>query len=285
MKPAFNNQVCLITGAGSGIGRALALEMARHGAVIAALDLHAGPLMKLAAELPASAWRVADVTDRAAVARATADFVRELGPVEILIASAGIGFTTSAMDYDAASLEQIVRVNLFGVSNAIAAVLPGMLQRGRGRLAAISSIASYRGMPLMAGYCASKAGVNALMESLRVELEPLGIFCTTVCPGWVRTPLAERSAEEARQRFGASLVPRNADMVEAPAAARMIVQAIRRRRSFLAFPLWMHWRGALLRWLPGRGGDRLFRWILRMNRSGKAAAAGLLEANQTATLR
>ncbi len=76
----------------------------------------------------------------------------------------------------------MIRVNLVGVANSIAAVTAGMLERRRGQIVAISSLASFRGFPHMAGYCASKAGVNALLDSLRVELKPLGIDVTTICP-------------------------------------------------------------------------------------------------------
>ena len=113
----------------------------------------------------------------------------KLGPVDILIANAGIGMENSALSFRGEDFEAQVRVNLIGVANSVAAVLPGMIERKRGHLVAISSLASYRGLPLMAGYCASKSGVNALFESLRLELAPLGIDTTIICPGWIKTPL------------------------------------------------------------------------------------------------
>src|SRR5262249_47170024 len=115
------------------------------------------------------------------------------------------------------------------VSNSIGAVLPGMLQRQRGHLVAISSLASYCGVPRMAGYCASKAGVNALMDALRVELKPQGVLCTTICPGWIETPMTANVSVE-----GVKKVP-------LAFAVRQLVRAIRARRSFPPFggsPLW-----------------------------------------------
>src|SRR5579885_97065 len=190
---SFANQVALVTGAGSGLGRQLALRLAAEGARIAAVDLSAEALAKLTAELAGKpvATAVADVADVNALRAAVPQLEQQLGPVDLLIANAGIGRETSALAFRAEDVAAQVNVNLIGVANSIDAVLPGMLARRRGHLAAISSLASYRGLPKMAGYCASKAGVNNLLDGLRLELKPLGIAVTTICPGWIRTPLTE----------------------------------------------------------------------------------------------
>src|SRR5262249_60986560 len=137
----------------------------------------------------------------------------------------GIGRETSALGFRAEDVEAQVRVNLVGVANSVEAVLPGMIGRKAGHLVAISSLASYRGLPKMAGYCASKAGVNALMEALRFELRPHGVAVTTVCPGWIRTPLT------------ANINVPHLYMMEVGDAARRIVEAARQRPSFGAFPV------------------------------------------------
>jgi len=146
-------------------------------------------------------------------------------------------------------------VNLVGVANSIAAVLPRMLQRGQGHLVTISSLASYHGVPMMAGYCASKAGATSLMDSLRVELRPRGIHCTTICPGWIRTPLTE------------NLPDPKPNLMSVEQAARQIVAAIQRRRRFYAFPLGTLMMVRLLRWLPTPMGDWMLRNILPRLRS------------------
>ncbi len=249
----FANQVVLITGAGSGIGRQLALTLAAEGAAIAAVDLRPEPLEDLAKSLAGKpcAWAVADVTDRAALRPAVDRLGRQLGSIDVLIASAGIGIETSALDFRAEDFEAVVRVNLVGVANSIDAVLPGMLQRRRGHLVALSSLASYRGLPLMAGYCASKAGVNALMDALRVELKGHNIAATTICPGWIRTPMTRNLA-----------VPMPGILDVEDAVARM-VKAIRARRPLVAFPRSTAFRVRLLRWLPAGLGDWLVRAMLR----------------------
>jgi NAD(P)-dependent dehydrogenase (short-subunit alcohol dehydrogenase family) len=243
----FANQVALITGAGSGIGRQLALTLSAEGAAIVAVDLKPEPLAALATELAGKpcVWAVADVTDLTGLRSAVKDLEHRQGPIDLLIANAGIGRETSAFAFRAEDVEAQIKVNLLGVANSIDAVLPGMLSRRRGHLVAISSCASYRGLPIMAGYCASKAGVNALMEGLRVELRPRGIDCTTICPGWIRTPLTDNIR-----------VPQPA-MMELDYAARRMVHAIRRRRPFYAFPASTAYRLRFLRLLPSRLGDWL----------------------------
>lgn len=262
MPHPFNNQVVLITGAGGGLGQQLALEMSRLGAIIAAVDLQAEPLEKLMATLKAQnsagGWEIGDVTDRGWLQRAVTALEQRVGPIRILIANAGIGIRTSALEYRAEDIEKQIAVNLVGVANSIEAVLPGMLSRGQGHLVAISSLASYHGVPGMAGYCASKAGVNGLMDAIRVELRPKGILCTTICPGWIRTPLTENLPD-----------PKPA-MMDVEVAARRIVEAIRRRRRFWAFPHPTLTMVRLLNWLPTPAGDWLVRTLLPlMNRGTK----------------
>jgi NAD(P)-dependent dehydrogenase (short-subunit alcohol dehydrogenase family) len=249
---AFANRVALVTGAGSGIGRQLALDLTRAGAAVAALDLTPEPLTALGQELAGKrfAWALGDVTERDSVGKAVAQLEESLGPIDLLIANAGIGRETSALQFKAADFEAQIRVNLIGVANSIEAVLPGMIQRRSGHLVAMSSLASYHGLPFMAGYCASKAGVNAMMDGLRVELQPLGIAVTTLCPGWIRTPLTQHSDFA---KF---------DMLEVADATRLMLDAIRRRRPFYAFPGHGVRRVRLLKWLPTSWGDWLVRRML-----------------------
>jgi NAD(P)-dependent dehydrogenase (short-subunit alcohol dehydrogenase family) len=250
---SFRDRVVLITGAGSGIGRALAHLFAADGARIAALDLQAGGLDALAAELAGKpvACAVADVTDLAAVRAVVARLEQQLGPIDLLIASAGIGCKTAAHEFQAEAINAHIQVNLIGVVNSIDAVLPGMRQRRRGHLAVLSSLASYRGLPYLAGYCASKAGVNALLDALRVELHAFNIAVTTICPGWVRTPMT------------APLNLPPGEALEVEVAARIIRDALRRRRPFVAFPPRMVWQVRLLRHLPGPVSDWMARRLLR----------------------
>ncbi len=246
--------VTLITGAGSGIGRALALALPPLGYAIAALDLHTDPLRSLAAEIEQAggrcAWAVGDVTDAAGLQESVRGLEAQLGPVDLLIASAGVGIETSGLDYRADDMAKVLNVNLLGVSHSIAAVLPGMVQRRRGHLVALSSVASVRGLPKMLAYCASKAGVNAIMDGLRVELKPVGVHVTTVCPGWVRTPMT------------APLHGKLDHLMEVEEAAREIIWAIRTKAAYHMFPRGMRWRSLLLRLMPRRMQDRVIAKML-----------------------
>jgi NAD(P)-dependent dehydrogenase (short-subunit alcohol dehydrogenase family) len=252
---ATERRVALVTGAGSGLGKALALELARAGYAITGVDLQAEGLAELERELKQAgslmATEPADVTDAEGLRKAISALEERVGGTELLIANAGIGRENPAVSFSAADFEAQIRVNLIGVANSVAAVLPGMLQRGRGHLVAISSLASYRGLPLMAGYCASKSGVNALLDALRIELRPRGIHTTTICPGWIRTPLTCAMKHPP---------PR---MLEVGDAARRIVRAIRRRAPFYAFPGSAAWQVRLVRWLPTRLSDWLVGRMMR----------------------
>jgi len=249
----LSDRVALITGAGRGLGRELARALAAGGTAIAAIDLSREPLAALAGELAPTkvAWAVADVTDRPALRAAVGQLEQSLGPVDLLIANAGIGLETPAVTFPAEAIEAVIRVNLIGVVNTIDAVLPAMVKRQQGHLVAISSLASFRGLPRMAGYCASKAGVNALMDALRVELGGHGISVTTICPGWIQTPMT------------ADLEVPKPHLMEAPEAARRIVAAIRRRQPFYAFPPAAARRLRLLRWLPSAASDWLLYRVVR----------------------
>ncbi len=252
---SFRNRVALITGAASGIGRQLALTLASEDARIAALDRQGDALEQLAGDLKGKtvACAVADVTDLAAVRSAVTRLEAQIGPTDLLVASAGIGIETPAETFRAEDYSSQIQVNLIGVINTLDAVLPGMCQRRHGHIAALSSMASYRGLPHMGGYCASKAGLNSLFDALRIELQPLGIAVTTICPGWVRTPLT------------APLGVPDKEIMEVEEAVRLIVDVLRARKPFLAFPAGSAWQARLLRHTPRPISDWLTRrWALKM---------------------
>lgn len=226
-------KVALVTGCSSGIGLEVAKQLSGLGVAIAGIDLKPG------AALPGrSAFRVGDVTQPGELAQRVRELETELGPIDLLVASAGIGRETTASDYKAEEVNAVIGVNLLGVSNAIAAVLPGMIARKRGHLVGLSSLASLRGLPRMFGYSASKAGLNSLMEGIRVETKPLGIHVTTVCPGWVRTPMT------------AQIDGKVPSMLEADACARRILDAIRKKRTRDFFPASMIWQFRIFNCMP-----------------------------------
>jgi NAD(P)-dependent dehydrogenase (short-subunit alcohol dehydrogenase family) len=187
----------------------------------------------------------ADVTDLASLNDAVADIGDHLGPIDLLIAGAGVAGETPAVDMDPAAIARIITINLIGVSNTIGAVLPGMLARRRGHVVAISSLASFRGLPGQMGYCASKAGVNALMQSLGLDVRAHGIQVTTVCPGHTRTPQA-------------TCMYKDEYLQPVEATTREILRAIDRRKRFHAFPWVVVRQLRFMRVLP----ERMQGWLL-----------------------
>jgi NAD(P)-dependent dehydrogenase (short-subunit alcohol dehydrogenase family) len=238
---SFCARVVLVTGGASGIGRCLVRTLHREGARVGALDRNAVGLADLARELGAARFATAhaDVTDAGQLREAVADLEKRLGPTEVLIANAGIIRETSALDFRPEDFAAEVQVNLLGVANSMAAVLPGMRARRAGHLVAISSTASYRGVPLLAGYCASKAGVNALCDAFRVELAPLGIHVTIICPGFIQTDIAAHLD-----------IPEPPPMLAVEDAVERMLRAIRREQAFCTFPARDSWQVRLLRYLP-----------------------------------
>lgn len=239
----LHGKVAVVTGAASGIGRALCHELAREGVRLGLLDRNAEGLASLEKEL--QEWGVpcgraaADVSVRQAVREAINALVAELGPVDVLVACAGITGATLVDDLAVEETEAIVRVNLLGVIYCLDAVLTDMLARQRGHIVAVASLAGCRGMPFAAAYSASKAGLMAYLESLRPPLRRRGIAVTTVLPGFVRTPLLTNAAVQAPMA-----------MMAPEAAARHILRAIRRRSRVYAFPWSTRLLLSVLRWLP-----------------------------------
>src|ERR1051326_7646062 len=164
----WSNKVVLITGASSGIGRGIALEIAARGAHLGMLARREELLNEIVDEARAKGVKAvavaADVRDANAV-RAAAERVRaELGPIDILIANAGIGTSDHALRLTPEHAANVIGINVLGAVNSVSALLPEMVERKRGRLVAISSLAAYRGLAKSAAYCASKAAPSPYFE-------------------------------------------------------------------------------------------------------------------------
>lgn len=239
---SFANQVAVITGASSGIGWALAKALAVEGCKVGLVARRRGRLEQLASEITQTGGTVAtaaaDVGDRDRVGAAIKELSARLGSVDLLIANAGVGAPTAVDPLNVGDIETQLRVNTLGVIYAIEAVLPDMLARGRGHLAAVSSLAAYVGLPGEAGYCASKAAVNVFLDGLRIQLRGRGIAVTTICPGFVKTPMT--AVNEFRMPF----------VMEADEAARRIVRALHRRKRVYDFPWQTAWLMKVTRWIP-----------------------------------
>ena len=242
------DKVVLITGASSGIGRGLALELGRRGARVGMFARRAGLLSEAAEEVKRAGGdayvRPGDVMDAGEVERAAAR-VRELwGRVDILVANSGVGVITPADSLRAEEVSEVIAVNVVGTVNSVAAVLPDMLARRSGHLVAVSSLAAYRGLPKSAAYSASKAAVSTFFESLRVDLRGTGVDVTTIHPGFIKTPMTS-------WRKGKLLF-----LMELDDAVRHIVRAVEQRRRTYAFPWQLALYARLGRLMPGPVYDR-----------------------------
>jgi len=195
----MSGRVAVVTGAGSGIGLGIARQLAADGHAVGLLDRERGAAEVAAAELrkqgrSAVAAEV-DVADRAAVKRAFALVREQLGPVTILVTSAGIDSFDSVLDITPEAWDRILAVNLTGTFTCAQAAIPDMIAAGWGRIVTISSSSAQSGAPRMAHYVASKGGVIALTKSLARELAGHGITVNTIPPALVDTPMA-RAAEK-----------------------------------------------------------------------------------------
>lgn len=249
--PFWRDKCVIVSGASSGIGRAVAELAAQRGGKVGLLarrqDRLEAAVTAIRSASGTAELAVADVTDAAQTQAAIQQLEQALGPCQVLVANAGIYRQTDATTFSAAAARDVLQVNTMGVVNLIGAVLPGMVERKSGAICGVASIAAMLGLPGSGAYCASKAAVVTLLESLRVELHDVGIRVTAVCPGFVDTPLI---TDDDRHR---ELI------ISAEDAARRICWAVERGKAEYWFP----WRT----WLAARVGRALphswYRWVIR----------------------
>ncbi len=244
--------VVLITGASSGIGAGLAAELARRGHDIGLVARRADLLAEVAATVRAAGRRAvvapADVTDRDALFAAVRSIEAELGPIDVAVANAGMGYPTPAAKLDGLKVTAMMRLNFDAVVYTFEAVLPAMVARGGGQIVAISSIASMVGLPSSGTYSASKAAVSTLMQSFGAELRPKGVAVTTVHPGFVETPLTAKNKHPMPFIWTCDR------------ACRVIADGIERRRVLVSFPWQLTMVLGIVRLLPASWAEAALRY-------------------------
>jgi short-subunit dehydrogenase len=243
----FPDARVFITGASSGIGEALARHYAARGAVLGLVARREDLLRSLRDSLPAPAEIYAcDVRDLAALQAAAADFIARRGVPHIVIGNAGISHgTATEFAEDAAVFREVLEINVMGLVHTFHPFVAAMRERGSGSLVGIASVAGLRGLPGASAYSASKAAAIRYLESLRVELRGSGVQVTTICPGYIATPMTKRNPY--RMPF----------LLQADDAARRFAQVIDARRSYALVPWQMAIIGRLLAVLPNAVYDRL----------------------------
>ncbi|TCD11867.1 SDR family NAD(P)-dependent oxidoreductase [Oricola cellulosilytica] len=193
----------IVTGGGSGVGAAIATLFAEAGARVTVMGRREEPLRALAAQERIS-WQVCDVTDSEAVVSAFDAARAQNGTLDIVIANAGEAVSKPFVKMVSSDLDAALSVNLVGTFNCFKAALADMSTAGWGRLIAIASIAGLKGYPYVSGYCAAKHGVVGLTRGLAVELGKSGITVNAICPGFIETPMLERSIANIVSKTGKS---------------------------------------------------------------------------------
>jgi 2-hydroxycyclohexanecarboxyl-CoA dehydrogenase len=187
------SRVAVVTGGGSGIGEAICHHLARQGHRVAVVDLNGEAAAKVAEQLRSQGTDAlgitADVADRAAVDRAFAQARQDLGPVEILVTSAGMCVFTPFADITLEEWNRVFEVNLTGTFHCCQAALPDMVAAGWGRIITVSSSSAQRGSPKAPHYAAAKGGVMVLTKALALAYAPHGITVNTIPPSGIETPM------------------------------------------------------------------------------------------------
>jgi 3-hydroxybutyrate dehydrogenase len=199
----LNGKTALITGGGRGIGRAIALEFARHGARVAVAARTADQVEQVTSEIGGDAVAlVCDVSDPESVTRMFSDMRERLGDAEILVNNAGIAESATLINTTDELWHRHLSINLSGTFYCTRTAVPAMLKKGWGRVINIASIAGKAGAPYIAAYSASKHGVLGLTRSVALEVATTGVTVNAICPGYVDTEMVSRSVEQITAKTG-----------------------------------------------------------------------------------
>jgi short-subunit dehydrogenase len=231
-----------LTGASSGIGEALAYELARRGARVALTARRKELLDEIVGNIKQSGGEAfsfpGDVLNLDEMKALVDSIEKTIAPIDIAIPNAGTHLFTKPEQFDSSEYLSIMQLNFGGVLHCLEAIIPRMLQRGGGHIAPVASLAGYRGLPRAAAYGASKSALIHFLESIRFQLKPKGITVTIVNPGFVKTPLTDKN--DFYMPF----------LISPEKAARIICNGIERGKRVVAFPIPLSWIVGLGKFLP-----------------------------------
>lgn len=247
-----------ITGASTGLGRQLAIDLAARGYTVAATARDDAMLQSVTHEAAGSDGRIVpflcDVTDEQGMERMVETIEAECGPIVLAIFNAGIFSPTHGERLETLNFSNTYGVNLLGVINGLVPVADRMRDRGHGQIAIIGSVTAYFGLPLSAAYGSSKAALNALAQSLRFDFEWIGIRLQIVNPGFIETPLISRHSFP---------MPAKIDVAS---ASRRLIAGLDRGGFEIAFPRRLVWPMKVIRLLPASLRHLMLRWLSGWNR-------------------
>jgi hypothetical protein len=254
----------LVTGASSGIGRALSLRLAREGARVGLVARREAALRELAGEIAAAGGEAsafpADLGDREQVLACAAAAESAFGGIDLLVNNAGYGHHRSFLEWDLDDMERLMRVNYGGALAMTKALLPQMVERRRGWIVFVASVAGKIASPDESAYVASKFALVGLASALSLEVEDAGVHVLTVCPGVIRTPFFD---EEALARMPAVSLRQ---MVEPEGLVDAILTGLAKGRREITHPRWIAPSYAIQALAPG-----LMRWGVRRSTRGALA--------------
>lgn len=227
-----------ITGASSGIGAALAEELASRGWTVAISARRESDLQNVAAQRKDIHCFPCDVTDRVAMAQTVNAIEAKLGPIALGVMNAGIYLPTALPEFDATLFDRTFEVNLNGTVNGLAALVPLMVARGEGHISLVSSVAGYGGLVTSAAYGASKAALFNMGESMAMDLKASGVHISMVAPGFVKTPATDVN------RFPMPFI------ISADEAARRFADGLAKNKTHISFPRRFSYLLRVLNMLP-----------------------------------
>jgi NAD(P)-dependent dehydrogenase (short-subunit alcohol dehydrogenase family) len=249
MSAAFEDKIAIMTGGASGIGFAVAKELAQRGSVLVLADINAEGAEKAAGEIVTAGGKAhatcVDVTRAGQVERLVGETAEKYGRLDYMFNNAGIAIIGEVRDMTLDDWRRIVDINLWGVIYGTMAAYPLMIEQGFGHIVNIASVAGLIGIPTFASYCTTKHAVVGLSTALRAEAAAFGVNVSVVCPGFVRTELFENSTLLKANREEATSTAEKA-AIKVDDAALKIVSGVEKNKSIINFPLsarigwWLH---------------------------------------------
>lgn len=260
----FRDKVAIVTGAASGIGRALSQELARRGAGVILADINRSTVEEAAGAITKTGKKaetfVLDVSDYDAVGKMVADTVARHGRLDYLFNNAGIAVGGEVRDCSIDDFRNVINVNLLGVVNGVAAAYPHMVKQGYGHIINTASIEGLVPFPGTVSYVASKYGVVGLSNALRIEGADLGVKVSVVCPGYIKTPIfqnckvikidRDKMLKSLPERFG----------ITPEACAQIILRGVQRNKAIIVVTGFAKYLWALQRISPA-----VIRWMMQHN--------------------
>lgn len=227
MSGRLDGHHALVTGGGTGIGAAIAAALAADGAAVTVAGRRQAPLDEVCRTLPRALAVVADVTREADCLAMARTATETFGPIDIVVANAGLAESAPAIRTDLALWQRTIDVNLTGAFLTVRAVLPAVTRRDAPpdqvrRIVFVASTAGLQGFAYVSAYCASKHGVVGLMRALAVELARTGVTVNAVCPGYTETPMFEASLDAIVAATGRSRTEARATLVAANPGGRLV---------------------------------------------------------------